>query len=740
MKHQDMSLTRHWTPLLMAFCVGMASCSLTDGGLDEGTGSPVEKVVVLLKQMKKEIEADAEEDQASYDKYMCWCQTTMKGLEEGITTSSSTIKKLEAYLVEAAGLAAELHIKLTTYKEEEKPSDEEALNTASSQREKDKAAFDKEAADLKAAIDALREAIAVLSKVQLLQKQGLPPSAITKQVRPALLQLDRLARREGSPFEKFRDVMQKDLFDALNSLGGDASSKAGFLEKDALLPWEKTEEQKGMEANPNALEGNAAGAKSYNSRSGQILGILKEMLDEFLTDLAQIQKAELEALVSFQKLKGAKSKELEVDISMIKDFELRLATCTKGISDAKVELKDTKGKLSEDQKLLAEVKKMCAEAEAEYAARVKARNEELDAINETIKFLTSDEARDLFQSTLSFMQTASVKSVMVVDSAAEARQKRRMRKAVWKIVSVAKRNGNMALAAMAAGTNLDSFEKVKIMMDKMIAELAAQQKAEYEKHESCEGEIDHTEDAIKEAEYSKKKLEEKKLHLENLISTLATDIQALNDEVAELEQAMKHAGEERKGENMVFQKAVSDQRATTAILKKASERLAMYYNSKASALQQKTDGASKYEPPPEKTFAGKYEKSGGAGGVEQMLAKIISDSEQTEAALVNDEQHDQAAYAAFAASTTETIETDRHLVVEKEAATAAAHGELSETEEALLFTEGELEKHGDLLRGLHAECDYLIKYFSIRQAARAEEMDTIKEAKAILSGADFGSS
>merc|ERR1719156_352713 len=120
---------------------------------------------------------------------------------------------------------------------------------------------------------------------------------------------------------------------------------------------------------------------------------------------------------------------------MIKDYEYRIATCQKGISDKKVELESAKKKLSEDEKLLAEVKKMCAEAEAEYAARVKARNEELDAINETIKFLTSDEARDLFQSTLSFMQTASVKSVMVVDSAVESRQKRRMRKAVWKIVS-----------------------------------------------------------------------------------------------------------------------------------------------------------------------------------------------------------------------------------------------------------------------------------------------------------------
>merc|ERR1719316_2095528 len=273
----------------------------------------------------------------------------------------------------------------------------------------------------------------------------------------------------------------------------------------------------------------------------------------------------------------------------------------------------------------------------------------------------------------------------------------------------------------------------------MIVELQAQQKAEYEKHESCKTDIDGTEDKIKEAEYHKKKLEEKKLELENSIETLQSDIQSLNDEIASLEQALKKAGEERKAENAVFQKAVTDQRATTAILKKASERLAMYYNSKAKStlLQQRT---GKYEPPPEKTFAGKYEKSAGAGGVEQMLAKIISISEQTEAALVNDEQHDQAAYAAFAASTTETIETDRHLVVEKEAATAAAHGELSETEEALLFTEGELEKHGDLLRGLHAECDYLIKYFSIRQAARLEEMNTIKEAKAILSGADFGSS
>merc|ERR1719443_1290822 len=116
---------------------------------------------------------------------------------------------------------------------------------------------------------------------------------------------------------------------------------------------------------------------------------------------------------------------------MIKDFEHRLAACQKGISDKKIELQSAKKKLREDEKLLAEVKKMCAEAEAEYAARVKARNEELRAINETIKFLTSDEARELFESTLSFLQVEAGKSVT---SAAEAARRRMMRKAVWQVL------------------------------------------------------------------------------------------------------------------------------------------------------------------------------------------------------------------------------------------------------------------------------------------------------------------
>jgi len=43
-----------------------------------------------------------------------------------------------------------------------------------------------------------------------------------------------------------------------------------------------------------------------------------------------------------------------------------------------------------------------------------------------------------------------------------------------------------------------------------------------------------------------------------------------------------------------------------------------------------------------------------------------------------------------------------------------------------------------LLKAQHLDCDWLMKYFDLRQKARVEEMDAITDAKAVLAGADFG--
>jgi hypothetical protein len=46
-----------------------------------------------------------------------------------------------------------------------------------------------------------------------------------------------------------------------------------------------------------------------------------------------------------------------------------------------------------------------------------------------------------------------------------------------------------------------------------------------------------------------------------------------------------------------------------------------------------------------------------------------------------------------------------------------------------------LDHHHRFLSALHADCDYIIKNFDIRQENRAQEMEALKQATTILSGA-----
>merc|ERR1711933_88376 len=101
------------------------------------------------------------------------------------------------------------------------------------------------------------------------------------------------------------------------------------------------------------------------------------------------------------------------------------------------------------------------------------------------------------------------------------------------------------------------------------------------------------------------------------------------------------------------------------------------------------------------------------------------------------EQKSQEEYASFVAATTASIEADRQAISEANEQAAAAEGSKSQTEEAQLANDGELTKLGELLSATHTDCDFVMKYFDIRQQSRSEEMDAIEQAKSILSGADF---
>jgi len=228
--------------------------------------------------------------------------------------------------------------------------------------------------------------------------------------------------------------------------------------------------------------------------------------------------------------------------------------------------------------------------------------------------------------------------------------------------------------------------------------------------------------------------------LENTIATLIDEIAALKASVAEMQISVKSAGETRKAENAMYQQSIMDQRATINILNKAIERLRAFYglNQVEVHMHARQEPGAAVPPPPPKPSRNGYEKSAGAGGATQLLAKIIADAEIVEQELQASEQQLQADYSEFVKSATVSIDADRTSIEQKTLHLAEAKGLKSETMENQLANNAELEKLAELLKAHHLECDYIIKYFDIRQQARQEEMDAINDAKAILSGADFG--
>merc|ERR1719476_411990 len=513
--------------------------------------------------------------------------------------------------------------------------------------------------------------------------------------------------------------MQRDLFDLLGSMN--SSPRMRGAEAAAF-------DQKAKQ--PNGLVGNAAGAKSYNSRSGSIFGILQEMKEEFQRDLGEARAKDLAAEESYQKLRAAKLSEIKAATTQKKQKEKELADLLYKASKAKENKEKAEAAIEADNKFLATLEKDCKEEEVAYQERLKVRTQEIIALSETLKILTDDDARELYDKTMALLQV----------DASQTSRARALQRSVQHIAEVARKNGNTALAALAVRMQLDAFTKVKEMMDKMLAELLKQQQAEYEKNEKCKKDIDVTEDSIKEGDELKADLAEKHQMLTDTISTLKKEIEELKADVKAMEISLKAAGEERKAQNKLFVVSVSDQRAVINILNKANKRLKDFYSAslvQVSMHNQQTPGAASSAPPPSPKAAG-YAKSAGAGGALQLLATVIKDAEAAVVELEVTEQNSQKNYGGFVQDATNSIEADRSAIETKTGEVAEAKSALSETKESQLLNQADIDKLNELLKAHHAECDYVMKYFDIRQEARQEEMDAIKDAKAILSGADFG--
>merc|ERR1712157_409546 len=101
------------------------------------------------------------------------------------------------------------------------------------------------------------------------------------------------------------------------------------------------------------------------------------------------------------------------------------------------------------------------------------------------------------------------------------------------------------------------------------------------------------------------------------------------------------------------------------------------------------------------------------------------------------EKDAQADYEQFIADSAAKRAADSKSIEEKESAKADAEAALGK---ATLEKKSSLKEDyatAMLLKDLHLECDWLLSNFQTRKEARAGEVDSLKKAKAVLSGADY---
>merc|ERR1711937_297772 len=80
---------------------------------------------------------------------------------------------------------------------------------------------------------------------------------------------------------------------------------------------------------------------------------------------------------------------------------------------------------------------------------------------------------------------------------------------------------------------------------------------------------------------------------------------------------------------------------------------------------------------------------------------------------------------------------DTKAMTDKMSAKADMEAALAKAKEDKTGKVKELMATAEVLSDVHGDCDWLLQNFDVRETARANEVDSLKKAHAILSGADF---
>merc|ERR1719271_1227366 len=667
-----------------------------------------------------------------FDKFMCYCDGNTDGMGKNVEEAAQKITELQSKLAAEKAEKSQLDQELIQHKKDREAAKGD-LSTATSIRENEHAEFVESTGDAKANVDALTGAIAALEK-------GMGKSFI-QQNKKSVARVVKVVK---------------------------AATGVDEYEKSEIL---------------GLLQGKQNPFGDYSAASGEIVGMLKAMKDEMDKDLDGAIGDEETAAKGFEELAAAKNAEISAASEAIESKTVRSGDLAVSVTTTADDIEDTTAEMKETEAFLANLASQCALKKKEWAARQAMRSEEISAISEAIKVLNDDDALDLFKKTLSLSQTSSQMGfIQQKSSSSNVLRARDMVKAIMKKGSM--HHTELALIELGLRSRSVDFSKIMAQVDGMIKVLGAEQKDDDNTKAYCDKEVAKT---GKELKATSEALESSEAAIEEMTdqsATLADEIKSLGKEIKEMDKAVTEATEQRKEEHEEFITFQTQNSAALQLIEKAKNKLFKFYRpdqykeapkkeltdeerilaasgrsdmiataapdlipgTSIAAMQTQlyaqlneytTDDASAAPPAPPATWDAYQKKDGKSNGVIALMDMLMKELQDGITEAENEEKTAQKDYERLMTESQESRATMVQSVTTKEVAKADLDTKIEATKEKKSSEEAQLDSLKQTIAQLHADCDFLVENYDLRKTARENEVEGLKNAKSVLSGANF---
>merc|ERR550514_864281 len=211
-------------------------------------------------------------------------------------------------------------------------------------------------------------------------------------------------------------------------------------------------------------------------------------------------------------------------------------------------------------------------------------------------------------------------------------------------------------------------------------------------------------------------------------ATLAEEIASPQAEVKALDKAVAESTEQRKEEHAEFLTFQTENNAAVQLVEKAKNHLYKFYR----------PNLHKEAPAKELTDE---EKLLAASGASDMIATdapvMIAGTTQTVFVQLKDDAAPPPPPDTWGAYQKKDGKSNGVIALMEMLAKELEDGITESKNEEKAAQETELSNIKGYITQLHANCDFLIENYDLRKAARANEVESLKNAKSVLSGANF---